>query len=129
VALQVDLVSPEKILFSGEAEMVVCRAAGGDIAFLTGHVPFLGTLETGVVRIRPTSGDETLAAVREGFAHVHDDRVILLSDEAELSDDVKVDEARRQLQEAERRGDREDEEGEAEAARRWAEARIRASEG
>ena len=41
----VQLVSPEQILFEGEAEMVVCRAVDGDIAFLNGHVPYLGALD------------------------------------------------------------------------------------
>ena len=42
--LAVQLVSPERILFEGEAEMVVCRPVDGEIAFLAGHVPFLGAL-------------------------------------------------------------------------------------
>jgi len=43
VPLQVELVSPERILYSGEADMVVCRTvSGGEIAFLTGHAPFVG---------------------------------------------------------------------------------------
>ncbi|HEX2049315.1 MAG TPA: F0F1 ATP synthase subunit epsilon, partial [Actinomycetota bacterium] len=42
MALQVELVSPERILYSGEAEMVVARTvSGGEVAFLTGHAPFL----------------------------------------------------------------------------------------
>ena len=40
----VELVSPERILFEGEAVMVVARTTGGDIAFLPGHVPYLGAL-------------------------------------------------------------------------------------
>ena len=40
--MQVELVSPERILFSGEATMVVCRTTDGDVAFLTDHAPFLG---------------------------------------------------------------------------------------
>ena len=47
----VQLVSPEAILFEGEAEMVVCRAVDGEIAFLPGHVPFLGALDDDAVRI------------------------------------------------------------------------------
>ena len=40
MTLQVELVSPERIAYSGEAKMVVARVVTGDIAFLTGHVPF-----------------------------------------------------------------------------------------
>ena len=45
-AFPVQLVSPEAILFEGEAEMVVARAVSGSIAFLYGHVPYLGALDT-----------------------------------------------------------------------------------
>ena len=45
------LVSPEQILFDGEAEMVVCRPVDGAIAFLNGHVPYLGALADDEVRI------------------------------------------------------------------------------
>ena len=78
MALQVELVSPERILFSGEAEMVIARTVGGgDIAFLTGHAPFLGALDVGVVRIQvPGGAKEERAAVHGGFdpqrAHDHD---------------------------------------------------------
>ena len=45
MTLQVELVSPEGIAYSGEAEMVVARTVdGGDIAFQPGHVPFIGVL-------------------------------------------------------------------------------------
>ena len=55
MALQVELVSPERILYSGEADMVMRpHRRGGDIAFLTGHAPFIGALGIGAVRIKPT---------------------------------------------------------------------------
>lgn len=104
MALQVELVSPERILYSGEAEMVICRTVGGgDIAFLTGHAPFIGALAVWPVRIKPTSGDEEVAAVHGGFVEVRDDRVIILSDVAELASQIDVERARRQKDEAEGR--------------------------
>ena len=103
MTLQVELVSPERILFSGEAKMVVCRTPGGEIAFLTGHVPFLGALGIGIVRVHKEDGDVLKVAVHEGFVEVKDDRVILLSDVAELPDQVDEERARRAKEEAERR--------------------------
>ena len=55
MALQVELVSPERILWSGEAEMVVARTSDGDIAFLTGHSPFIGALGIGAVVVADTA--------------------------------------------------------------------------
>ncbi|MEA2826057.1 MAG: F-type H+-transporting ATPase subunit epsilon [Actinomycetota bacterium] len=93
--MHVELVSPERILYSGEAEMVICRTVdGGEIAFLAGHAPFLGALGDGLVRIKTSDGEE-VAAVHGGFVEVRDNRVIVLSDVAELADQVDVERARR----------------------------------
>jgi F-type H+-transporting ATPase subunit epsilon len=121
VALQVELVSPERILYSGEADMVVCRTVGGgEVAFLTGHAPFLGALETGVVRVK-TSGGEEIAAVHGGFVEVRDNRVIVLSDVAELAADIDTSRAQRAKDAA--TGDDPD----ALAARARADARLNAA--
>ena len=123
MSMQVEVVSPERILFSGEADMVVCRSEGGDIAFLTGHAPFLGTLGIGVVKVTLTAGGEEHIAVHGGFVEVRDNRVIILSDVAELMDHIDLERARKAKEEAEaqlRAGN----DGEAEAALRRAEVRI-----
>ena len=50
--MQVELVSPERILYSGEADTVIARTiGGGELAFLTGHAPFVGALEIATVTI------------------------------------------------------------------------------
>jgi F-type H+-transporting ATPase subunit epsilon len=123
VALQLELVSPERILWSGEADMVVARTSEGDIAFLTGHAPFIGALGIGAVSIRATDGTEERAAVHGGFVEVSGDRVTILSDVAELASDIDAARARRALEQAERRtGDQDD--AEAEAALRRARLRV-----
>jgi F-type H+-transporting ATPase subunit epsilon len=122
VPLQVELVSPERILWSGEAEMVVARTSEGDIAFLTGHSPFIGALGIGAVSIRATDGTEERAAVHGGFVEVSEDRVTILSDVAELAGDIDAARARRAVEAAERRDLVED--AEAEAALRRARLRV-----
>jgi F-type H+-transporting ATPase subunit epsilon len=117
VSLQVELVSPERILYSGEADMVIARTAGGDIAFLTGHAPFVGTLGIGKVVIRETGGGSTVAAVHGGFVEIKDNRVSILSDVAELADQIDVGRAREALSRA----------GDDDAARRRAEVRLDAA--
>ncbi|MBV8951554.1 MAG: ATP synthase F1 subunit epsilon [Actinobacteria bacterium] len=86
--LQVELVSPEEILFQGEAEMVVCRTTDGEIAFLTDHVPFLGSLGAGEVRIILPDHRVQAVQVDGGFVEVRDNRVIILSDAARLGEAV-----------------------------------------
>jgi F-type H+-transporting ATPase subunit epsilon len=121
--LQVELVSPERILWSGDADMVVARTSEGDIAFLTGHAPFIGALGIGAVSIRASDGTEERAAVHGGFVEVSGDRVTILSDVAELAGDIDAARARRALEEAERRAANEDD-VEAEAAVRRARLRV-----
>jgi len=122
--LHVELVSPERILYSGEAEMVVCRTAGGgEIAFLPGHAPFVGALDTALVRVKSTDGREEVAAVHGGFVEVRDDRVTILSDVAELASQVDVERARRAQRAAEQAGA----DDESAAAARRAETRLAAA--
>ncbi|MGO9659172.1 MAG: F0F1 ATP synthase subunit epsilon [Acidimicrobiales bacterium] len=82
---QVELVTPSGMLFSGPADMVVCRTAGGDIAFLAHHMPYLGALEPHPLRIVHPNGsaDELRFEVPGGFVEVNDNRVIVLCDAAE----------------------------------------------
>ena len=102
--LEVQVVSPERILYSGEASMVVCRTiGGGDIAFLDNHAPFLGALDVAVARIQKEDGEWEEAAVHGGFVHVRDNNVILLSDLAELASDIDFARARRDADELERK--------------------------
>ena len=122
MTLHVELVSPERVLYSGEAEMVIARTTDGEIAFMTGHAPFIGSLGVGAVTIRTAEGDDVKAAVHEGFVEVTDNTVTVLSDVAELVEDIDADRARRAVEELEgRERDLGDEESEA-ALRR---ARLR----
>lgn len=82
--LRVELVSPEDVLYEGDADMVVCRTTDGEIAFLPGHVPFLGALGEGEVRMILTGGGEQAVAIGGGFVEVRDDKVTVLSDAAQV---------------------------------------------
>lgn len=102
MTLQVEVVSPERILWTGEAEMVSARTlGGGDIAFLTGHAPFVGALDIGKVTIRPAQGSDELVAVHGGFIEVSNNRVTLLSDVAEIASQIDVNRARAAQERAE----------------------------
>lgn len=92
--MNVEVVSPEEMLWQGEADMVVARTIqGGEIAFLRGHEPFLGALDIAPVRIILPESGEIAVAVHGGFVEVASDRVIVLSDVAELPDQIDVERA------------------------------------
>src|SRR3546814_5240526 len=82
--------------------MVSARTlGGGDIAFLTGHAPFVGALDIGKVTVRPAEGSDELVAVHGGFIEVSNDRVTILSDVAEVASQIDVERARRAAERAE----------------------------
>jgi F-type H+-transporting ATPase subunit epsilon len=91
MSMQIELVSPEDILFSGEATQVMARTTDGEIGFLSGHVPFIGVLSgKGPVRVWLTDGTVLEVAVHSGFVELSNDRVSILSDVAELPTGVDV---------------------------------------
>ena len=78
--LQVELVSPEEVIFSGEANMVITRTdGGGEIAFQPGLAPVLGALVENRTRIYLADGNIPDVAVHRGFVEVSHDRVSILS--------------------------------------------------
>jgi F-type H+-transporting ATPase subunit epsilon len=122
--LHVQVVSPERVLYGGDAEMVVCRTSDGEIAFLPGHVPFLGALSIAKVRALLPGGADQVIAVHQGFVEVSHDDVIVLSDVAELPEEIDVRRARSAKERAEAElAANEDDEAAAEALAR-AELRL-----
>jgi F-type H+-transporting ATPase subunit epsilon len=100
MALHVELVSAERIVWSGDAEMVLARTIEGDLGILPGHAPMLGVLVTGTVTIQAAASKE-IAAVHGGFLSVADDRVSILAEIAELSHEIDIERARASLARAE----------------------------
>ena len=91
--MQVELVSAERRLWSGEAEMVVARTTEGEIGILPGHAPVLGELPAGVLRIIKGPEDEVVAAITGGFLSVSASGVSVLADIAELGPDIELERA------------------------------------
>jgi F-type H+-transporting ATPase subunit epsilon len=123
--LHVELVAPDRTVWSGEAATVVARTIDGDIGILPGHAPLLGLLADGVVEVRAIGGELWVAAVYGGFLSVAHDRVSILAEHAELAHEIDLEEARRELDRAHSAGEHDEEA--LEHVRR-AEARIRAVE-
>ena len=129
MTLHVEVVSPERILWTGEAQMVLARTlGGGDIAFLTGHAPFVGALDVHTVEVTAEDGGKEIIAVHGGFIEVSHDRVTVLSDVAEVASQIDVERARAAQERAEA-ATRAGEDTEAEAALRRAHVRISAAAG
>ena len=120
----VQMVSPDTMLFDGEAEMVVCRSTAGAIAFLYGHVPYLGALEDASLRIILPGSGEQEAAVHGGFVQMTGDHLVVLSDLAELKEQIDLPRAQRAKADAEQALARDPDDADAQVALRRAETRI-----
>ena len=128
-ALRVEVVSPERVLFSGEAKQVITRTLdGGEIAFLPGHISFLGALTENHTRIYLSDGKVQDLAVHGGFVEVAPDHVTILSDSAELAESIDIKRARAALERAEA-ASRGDHDATVESALRRAHARLSAAGG
>jgi F-type H+-transporting ATPase subunit epsilon len=145
VTLHVELVVPDREVWSGSARMVIAKTPDGDIGILQSHPPVIGLLVEGsLVRIldAETTGSgtaggsgsdgggsgaretEVVVAVSGGFLSVAGDRVSILARQAELGSEVDTSAARAELEEASSGGQPADEE---ENGTRYARARLRAA--
>jgi F-type H+-transporting ATPase subunit epsilon len=82
-----ELVSPEKLLFSGEVEQVDVPGAEGDFGVLAQHAPMVTTLRPGILTVHAASGDQTIV-VLGGFAEVSEAGLTILADLAEKASDL-----------------------------------------
>jgi F-type H+-transporting ATPase subunit epsilon len=78
--LTVEVVSPEKRVWSGEAKMISARTLEGDIGVLPGHAPLLGVLVDGQVSIKVTDGTTQDFNIHGGFISVSNNRVSILGE-------------------------------------------------
>jgi F-type H+-transporting ATPase subunit epsilon len=123
--LHVELVAADRLVWSGEANMVIARTTEGDLGVLPNHAPALSLLVDGVVDVQTTEGETWVAAVDAGFLSVANNRVSVLSEHAEMSHEIDLEKARHDLERAKDSGENDDE---AMATVRRLEARVRAAE-
>ena len=95
------VITPEEVVYDGEADLVIARIADGDLGVLVDHSPLVSTVEVGEVRIK--EGDDQLVyATSDGFFKVSENLVQVLVEEAVSVEDIDVDAAEERVQRAER---------------------------
>ena len=106
MTLHVELLMPDRSLWSGEAGLVIAKTLEGDIGVQTGHSPVFGILSPGsLVRIREVPGDDNpgdvvRAAVRDGFLSVAGSRVSILASVGQLATEIDLATAQADLENA-----------------------------
>jgi F-type H+-transporting ATPase subunit epsilon len=93
------LVTPEGAAFEGEAEMLIVPGAAGEIGVLARHAPLVAMLRAGEIRVK-AGGNWQAFAAGPGYCKVHQDRALVLVDDAVRAEDIDLEEARREVEEA-----------------------------
>ena len=101
--IHLEVVTPEKIVVSEEAQIVASPGSLGEFGVLSGHTPFLTALKTGMIRYTDASGKENFVFVSGGFAEALPDKVTVLAESAEVASDIDVNRAKEALTRAEKR--------------------------
>lgn len=100
--LQVDIVTPERTVYSEEADFVVVPGTEGSLGILPQHSPLVSGLNIGVLKVIK-AGTETKMAVTGGFLEVNHNKVVVLANAAEVADEIDVDRAKAALERAQGR--------------------------
>lgn len=100
--MQLEIVTPERKVFSENVTMVSARGTGGELGILPGHIPLVTPLNVGTIRIKQDNS-EKIVAVSGGFMEVRPDKVTILAETAELPSQIDVNRALAAKERAERR--------------------------
>ena len=104
--MQVEVVSADRVVWSGTSSNVIAMTVDGEIGILPGHAPVLGVLQPGVVVVFSEEDNQReRIAVAGGFISVSHGRVSVLSEYAEMAEEISLSDAERELAEAQGRLD------------------------
>ena len=99
---KLQIISPTRIFFNEDVEMVEMKTSEGEIGVLAGHIPLTAILEPGVLKIRQGTGVKE-AALHDGFVEIRKDKVTVLAESCEWPDEIDENRAREAEERAKRR--------------------------
>jgi F-type H+-transporting ATPase subunit epsilon len=100
--IKFEIVTPYGLILSEDVDEVACTGSEGDFGVLPGHVPFFTTLKVGMLSYKKGNATKYVF-VNWGYAEVGPDRVMILADSAEKSEDIDVERAKAAMKRAEER--------------------------
>jgi len=98
----VEVVTPERVVYRGDARIVVAKGLEGELGILPNHVPLVTPLRIAPVQIKKAEGEDVIA-VSGGFMEVRKDKITILAEAAELPQDIDVTRATAAKERAEQR--------------------------
>jgi F-type H+-transporting ATPase subunit epsilon len=100
--LKLEIVTAERVVYSGEVEAVIAPGVEGQLGILPHHAPLMTILQAGELVVRRGGGEDVLA-ISGGFLEVRPDRVIILADSAERAEEIDIARAEAAKKRAEQR--------------------------
>lgn len=101
--IHLEVVTPEKLVVSEDAKIVMAPGSLGEFGVLIGHTPFLTTLKTGGIKYTDANGKERAVFVSGGFAEALPDKVTVLAESAERRRDIDLTRAKASMERAQKR--------------------------
>jgi F-type H+-transporting ATPase subunit epsilon len=101
--IRLEVVTPEKEVVNDSAQIVMAPGSMGEFGVLSGHTPFMTSLNTGAVHYRDENGKDQYVFVSGGFAEALPDKVTVLAESAERMEDIDLDRAQAAMERAEKR--------------------------
>lgn len=101
--IAVEIVTPERVVYRGDARIVVARGLEGDLGVLPNHIPMVTPLKIAPVLVKKHEGADDTIAVSGGMMEVRKDKITILAESAELADEIDVSRAQAAKERAERR--------------------------
>jgi F-type H+-transporting ATPase subunit epsilon len=99
--IRCEIVSQDRMVYQGDADIVILPGAMGEMGILEGHAPLLSSLKLGVIRVKH-EGDEDIFTVTGGFVEVQPEIVTVMADAAENVEEIDVDRAKKAMERAEK---------------------------
>ena len=103
VNIRLEVVTPDKEVVNDMAQIVMAPGSLGEFGVLSGHTPFMTSLNTGAVHYRDENGKDLYVFVSGGFAEALPDKVTVLAESAEKMEDIDPERAKAAMERAEKR--------------------------
>lgn len=100
---KLEIVTPERVFLSEDAEMVVVKTPQGEMGVLAGHIPLVVAIDVGPIRVKKANGEEIEAVLNEGFMEVKQTKTIIFTDTAEWPSEIDANRAEAARKRAEER--------------------------
>ena len=101
MTLHLEIVTPERLAYEDDVDMVLVPGADGELGILPHHTPLVSLLGVGELRIRK-GGEEESFAIAGGFLQVRPDKVVVMAETADLASEIDLEKAQEARREAER---------------------------